>query len=374
MVKLKELKLLEMSGIVKNHRKFQYLLLGLILILVTNIHFASAHLEGVPYYNGGGGQAGSYWVNTSVEPYFASPGVPVEIVFSIQTEFGEHIHDMYTMIEIYDSITEQRVFLQPWTHRPISDFTLEHTFDKSGSYQIVLSMSEDAKTINDVPQRNILLDNSNCDCHRIVSNIVVNENYGMIWNFIMSIVVILPTVTFGFALYVNYKRSSKRWKNTTIGKLETARYLVMITAIASGLVHFIVYAQHASMRLEWSLFLFMAASLQMTYGVYFLLMTMKNSAKLKTKIKKVTSSDSRILLKYLQTPLKTHLIGIIGSLSLIMLYIYVVVFPAPLAPSNLPEDISILGLLSKTTESLMIFSILWLIILERRVKRFLNQL
>ena len=359
----------------KDNVVIQFLIIFFATALISfgNASDVWGHLEGVPFHNGGGGRAGEYWVNTAVDPYFAVPNKNTGLVFSVQDDYGNDVYGIYTMVEIYDSANHNRIFLQPWKYQKIGDFTVDYTFKKPGLYQVVLSVSDSSYHSTNQPARDILFYNMGCNCHRTVSNVAISESFGVVWDIIMGIVVVMPITVFGSALYLNYRRTSKNWRNRTVGRLESFRYIVMLTAIASGIVHFLVYAQHASMRVEWSLFLLISASLQVTYGVNFLVSTMTKSHKIKDETRGFTDMrPSKALAKYLITPMRTHLIGILGNASLIGLYIYVIIFPAPLSPDNLPEDLSILGILSKTTEVLGLFSIYWLIRLERHVSKVIN--
>ena len=61
-----------------------------------------------------------------------------------------------------------------------------------------------------------------------------------------------------------------------------------------------------------------------------------------------------------------NLFGLIGTGVLVGLYIYVVLFPPPLSPTNAPEIVDIAGILAKTVELLLIGGIVSLMIWEKR--------
>ena len=61
-----------------------------------------------------------------------------------------------------------------------------------------------------------------------------------------------------------------------------------------------------------------------------------------------------------------NLFGFIGTAVLVGLYIYVVVFPPPLSPTNQPEEIEIAGILSKSVEVALLVGIAYIMRMDRR--------
>src|ERR671925_1433390 len=61
-----------------------------------------------------------------------------------------------------------------------------------------------------------------------------------------------------------------------------------------------------------------------------------------------------------------NLFGFIGTAVLIGLYIYVVIFPPPLSPTNQPEQIEITGILSKSVEVALLVGIVYIMRVDRQ--------
>jgi hypothetical protein len=61
-----------------------------------------------------------------------------------------------------------------------------------------------------------------------------------------------------------------------------------------------------------------------------------------------------------------NLFGFIGTAVLVGLYIYVVVFPPPLSPTNQPEEIEIAGILSKSVEVALLIGIVFVMRLDNQ--------
>ena len=104
---------------------------------------------------------------------------PTKITFSIQDFDGNDIYNVFTMVEIYDSITGKRVYAFPWTFRDVGDFNLYYQFPKNRGYQIVLSVANRIKEPSSYyssivePLRSILNDVSDCDYTRTGQSQVV---------------------------------------------------------------------------------------------------------------------------------------------------------------------------------------------------------
>ena len=60
----------------------------------------------------------------ALDPDYGTTDHPTTITFSIQDFDGNDVYNVWTMVEIYDSITGKRVHMYPWTFRDIGDFHL----------------------------------------------------------------------------------------------------------------------------------------------------------------------------------------------------------------------------------------------------------
>ena len=100
----------------------------------------------------------------------------------------------------------------------------------------------------------------------------------------------------------------------------------MLAAIAGGIVHLAVYAEHASLRIEYSIFLLVAAGMQIVYGVAYTLLTLTGRG---------ANESAR---QYYQKKVAVNLFGLVGTGILIGLYAYAVMLPPPLSPNNQPEE------------------------------------
>ncbi len=127
----------------------------------------------------------------------------------------------------------------------------------------------------------------------------------------------------------------------------------MLAAIAGGIVHLAVYAEHASLRLEYSIFLLVAAGMQVVYGVVYTLLTLTGQG----------SNEPASL--YYRKKMAVNLFGLVGSGILLGLYAYSVILPPPLSPNNQPESIGIAGILAKAVEVLTVIGIVYLMRMEK---------
>ena len=115
---------------------------------VAGVPPAHAHLDHLPHFNSGGNRYGygDYISYISIEPEYGTTDYPSMLTFSVQDFDGNHIYNMTTMVEIYDSLSGKRVHLFPWTFRDIGDFHLYYQFPKMGGYQVVLSVRDAAES------------------------------------------------------------------------------------------------------------------------------------------------------------------------------------------------------------------------------------
>jgi len=321
---------------------------------------AFAHFEHLPHNNGGGDQIGRYYVNQALEPEYAKPGEPAHIEFSIQDDYGNDVQNVETAVEIYDGITGQRVGLFPWKFYPTGDFEVHYTFEKKGNYLVVISLAdENSSQEHVIPPRNILSSNFNCDCERVVFNISITPELGLVWNSIMSIAILFPLVVFGLVLSMHFLNLKKRGKKPD--RPEILKYSVMFLAVAGGIIHLGVYADHGSLRLEYSIFLLAAAAIQVAFGTFYVL----------TTIVQPTTKSKQSVLTYYNKTLLLNVIGFVGTAVLLGLYLYVVIFPPPLSPDNRPEEIEFDGIFAKSVEVATVIGIIYLMIYEKKKKKIL---
>lgn len=98
---------------------------------------------------------------------------------------------------------------------------------------------------------------------------------------------------------------------------ETLQYIIVFLALAGGLVHLSIYVDHTPLRMEYGIFLLLAAISQIEFGVLLL-----------SKLFNLTLLQKEF--RYLHhRHLTINLFGLIGSILLLVLYIYVVNFPSP---------------------------------------------
>lgn len=332
---------------------------------LTSVSYA--HLSHLPHYNGFGAAIGKYYVDEALDPEFTPPLEPAQITFSIQDFSGNDVYNVYTMVEIYQDNTGQRIKAFPWTNENIGDFSLYYTFPSIGNYDIVLSIANDNNGNNHIgvdPPRSILTSNLNCDCDRGVFSISITKNFGNIFFTAIFAGIVGAMTVFGSVAAFSYRSRKKRTKlvnikNSTVTDREILiRYSVMMLAIGAGIVHLAIYSEHGSLRIEYSIFLLAAASAQLAYGIVYVIMTLaiEVDSIRSTGIAKLYYKKSAIL----------NLFGLIGSSVLLGLYIYSVALPPPLSPINRPEAVDVAGILDKSLEVVLIIGIVYLMRLEKK--------
>lgn len=149
------------------HRFFLKKQIKIIFIFFAILFLASylfpssyAHLE---HRSSGGVIAGGYFSYMGLVPNNPTPEENTRIVFSVQDENGNDTYNIETMVEIYSGGSGKRIFYEPWTERSIGDFEIPFVFEESGTYQIVLSISEE----NDVKE------------HVIPPHMIISSSSGM---------------------------------------------------------------------------------------------------------------------------------------------------------------------------------------------------
>ncbi len=290
------------------------------IYIQISIPTAQAHLEHLPHYNSGGNRFGygNYMSFLALEPEYGTVDYPTQITFSIQDFDNNDVYNVSTMVEIYESISGKRIHVFPWTFRDVGDFHLYYQFPKKGSYQIVLSISNannntegelsshlSSSSVN--PPRSILGDVSGCSCTRTIFNVSISSSFGDIRNILYFISIISPITLLGIVLTKNYLRkrnelnrveklraeeqrtnhtatdqlrvsneSNNKANTISINTKQNIKYCITLLALAGGLVHLIVFPEHGSIHVYYTIFLLSAAGAQVAYGIlYFLIMLSK---------------------------------------------------------------------------------------------------
>jgi hypothetical protein len=367
-------------------------LIGTACLLSTsdqiNIHTAQAHLEHLPHYNAGESRIGygDYMSFMALDPDYGTIDYPTKITFSIQDFDGKDVYNVSTMVEIYDSVAGKRVHVFPWTFRDVGDFDLYYQFPKKRGYQIVLSIANAGEKSSLYsssivePSRSILNDISDCICTRTVFNISIATTFGTIQNSLFFICIISPLALLGIILTKNYYKKYGRVKgrnyNVSLGicrenekgkiegfgegRKQIIKYSLTLLALAGGIVHLVVFPEHGSLHVYYSIFLLAAAGGQIAYGVlYFLVMLSK-------PFYEMPIEDLQVIKSTYQHNMAVNLFGFMGTAVLIGLYVYVVIYPPPLSPINQPEEIEIAGILSKSVEVALLIGIAFIIKWDRQ--------
>jgi hypothetical protein len=332
-------------------------MVALLVLPISSLVPAYAHFEHLGHYNNRGAHIGPYYAYEALDPDYASPNEPVAVRFSVQDRDGQDTYNINTMVEIYSATTGERLKAWPWTQQEIGDFHVFYNFPEVGSYQIVLSVAKDrSNPINPNaidPARATLSSTTGCNCDRAIFNVSITKNFGTIWNVMMLIAISLPLSVIGGVLAWNYRRTIKSGSYHGSMRRDTIRYMIMLAAIAGGIVHLVVYAEHALLRLEYSIFLLVAAGMQIVYGVLYTLLTLAGV------------SPNEPAHKYYQKKLAVNLFGLIGTGILLGLYAYSVILPPPLSPNDEPEDVDFAGILAKSIEVFTVIGIVYLMRIEK---------
>lgn len=348
--------------------KIHYVLISiLIFILVSTFipNFVSfAHLSHTPHYNGGSNRdgMGKYYPYMALDPEYAAPDEPTQITFSVQDFDGNDVYDIETMVEIYQESTGERVKGFPWTVRDIGDFNLYYVFPYSGSYEIVLSVANDDKMVNhnqlDAP-RSILSSIADCNCQRVIFNVSISDSWGLVRNSLLVISILIPIIVLGLVLGRTYLKRRRQISVTrAVPEKETLKYIIMLLAIAGGLVHLAIFPEHGSLQIYYSVFLMAAAGAQVAYGILYILMNFTTEA--------YSGNNRNFILSQYKKRVALNLFGFIGTSVLIGLYAYSVVVAPPLSPDNKAESIDIAGIMAKSLEILLVIGIIYLLVWEKR--------
>jgi hypothetical protein len=281
------------------------------------------------------------------------------------------------MVEIYSVSTGERISVYPWTKQNLGDFDLYYTFPRIGLYEIVISVADSATNSDHVnlygvdPPRSILSSNQNCACDRAVFNVSVSENFGNIFNLAVFGGIISAIVVFGAVLVFTYRNRVKYRSNNlypNLKKNEVIKYSVLLLAISSGIVHLAVYSEHGGLRIEYSIFLLAAGASQIAYSMMYVLLTIASES--------ILDKSREFAKSYYRKSVIVNLFGLVGSAILLGLYTYSVIFPPPLSPNNVPEDVDLGGILDKALELSLVIGIVYLMKAEKRklLSQFVNAL
>jgi hypothetical protein len=344
--------------------------IGFFLSYISNplIPNSYGHLSHFPHYNVGGDGIAHYYAYMALDPEYAKPQDITQITFSIQDFNGNDVYNLGTMVEIYDTLTGERLAVYPWTLHNIGDFNINYVFPKIGNYQIVLSIANNsgsAINYNEVdPPRTILGSTQNCNCDRAVFNVSISSNFGNIFNTTLLMAVVGPMIVFGVILGVSYRNKRKKETHSNLIEKEIVKYFIMFLAIAAGVVHLAVFSEHGSRHIYYSVFLVAAGGAQIAYGMSYVLITLADET--------IHYKNKYSVMSYYRKTIIINLFGMVGTAVLIGLYTYSVIFPPPLSPTNEPEQIDLAGILDKSFEIILFAGIIYLIKWEKQ--RTQNQL
>lgn len=354
--------------------KIQYLLVSVLVFIslstIISHSISYAHLSHTPHYNGGSNRdgIGKYYPYMALDPEYAAPDEPTQITFSVQDFDGNDVYDIETMVEIYQESTGERVKGFPWTVRDIGDFNIYYVFPNPGGYEIVLSVANDDKMVNhnqlDAP-RSILSSISDCNCQRVIFNVSISESWGLVRNSLLVISILIPIIVLGLVLGKMYlNRRNEQSISKMIPEKETLKYIVMLLAIAGGLVHLAIFPEHGSQQIYYSVFLMAAAGAQVAYGIMYILINFAGES--------YPGNNRTFIINQYRKRVALNLFGFIGTSVLIGLYAYSVIVAPPLSPDNKAENIDVAGIMAKAVEILLVIGIIYLMKWEKkRVEKIL---
>jgi hypothetical protein len=347
---------------ISNPFRLVLICLPLIILGFASTNDAFSHLEHLPHYNGGFSGVGKYYIFQGMEPDYPRPGQAAGIVFSIQDNKGNDMTNIVTMVEIYDEKSGDRIAVFPWTKHDIGDFRLYYTFPRIGNYILVVSVVDDSPASENrigltSPARSTLLDRSDCDCQRGLMNISVTNNFGSIYYGSIFTGIFMGIAVLGVVLAFMFLKRRKTIMSANIRDKQVLKYCILFLAMASGFVHIAVFPGHASLRIEYSIFLFAAGAAQFAYGIVYVLISLNES--------KISNDMSAVRSRYKKTAV-LNMFGLIGSSVLLGLYLYSVILPPPLSPNNIAEQVEVAGVLAKSTEAILVGGMVYLMMWERR--------
>jgi len=256
-----------------------FLLFSIYSIFSISLSPVNGHFDHLGHYNNGDeGIGNKYLVLQRLEPEYTKPNELSQIQFSIQDKAGRDVNNVVAMVEVYSILNGERLVAYPWTKLEVGDFQIPYVFPEIGNYQVVLSiLNEDANNntseiLNTVsPSRTILGDTSNCNCERAVFNISIAESFGLIFTAVIYGAAFLVILIVGIVLSWMFL-SRRKSKTNPISNDEFIKYSVLFLALGASIVHLAVYADHAALRFEYSIFLISAAGGQLFYGISYILL------------------------------------------------------------------------------------------------------
>jgi len=341
----------------------------IIFLSFSSFNYADAHFSHLAHINAGGfGISEKYYVNEQTDPEEPIPNQLAQIQFSIQDRNGQDVHNITALVEVYAS-NGTRLSVFPWTKLDIGDFSVPFIFPKSGMYQVVVSVLNDGASTSQIvntipPSRPLLNDNTGCSCERGVFNVAVSNTFGSIFLLLLYVAVFGAVTVIGSVLIWMYWSRRKNPLFSDTSKYDSLKYFVLIFALAASVVHLAVYPEHGALRVEYSIFLLSASGIQLAYGLMYILLIFSDDNSVDNRLKK---SDKLLVTKqYYKKSVILNLFGLIGSLVLILLYVYAITFPPPLSPNSRPEDVDLSGIIDKALEVIMVIGILVLMRYERR--------
>jgi hypothetical protein len=330
---------------------------------------AEGHFDHLAHNNAAGfGISDKYYVNEQTEPDYPKPNELTQIQFSVQDNKGHDVHNIIAMVEIYSS-NGQRISVFPWTKLDVGDFNVPYIFPKVGEYQIVISILNEginsSQILNTVPPPRLLLnDITNCNCERGVLNASVVNTFGAIFTILLYTSIFGAVFVLGTVLFWMYWSRRKKALFSDYSKYDFVKYFVLLFALGASVVHLAIYPEHGALKLEYSIFLLSASGMQLAYGIIYILLIYSEDNSIDNRLKK---SDKLLVTKqYYKKSLILNLVGLVGSLVLIFLYLYSVIYTPPLSPNAKPEDVDIAGIVDKSLEVILVIGILFLMKYERR--------
>jgi hypothetical protein len=150
----------------------------------------------------------------------------------------------------------------------------------------------------------------------------------------------------------------RKQRSNSVPEKETLKYVIMLVAIAGGLVHLAIFPEHGSLQIYYSIFLMAAAGAQIAYGILYILINFADAPYI--------GNNWNLILSEYKKRLALNLFGFIGTSVLIGLYAYSVVVAPPLSPDNKPENVDIAGILAKSVEIFLVIGIIYLMRWEKR--------
>lgn len=337
----------------------------------SSFQFAEGHFDHLAHNNAAGfGISENYYVNEQTDPEFPKPNELSKIQFSVQDRNGHDVKNIIVMVEIYYSSGQQRIAVFPWTTLTTGDFNIPFVFPKTGEYQIVISILNNGfnstQIINTVPPPRVILnDNTNCNCERGVLNASVTNNaFGSIFLITLYLAIFGAVAVLGAVLFWMYWSRRKNALFNDYTKYDFIKYFVLLLALGASVVHLAIYPEHGALRLEYSIFLLSASGAQLAYGIIYILLIYSDDNTTDNRLKK---TDKLLVTKqYYKKSLLLNLFGLVGSLILIILYLYSITFTPPLSPNGRPEDVDLSGIIDKSLEVILVIGILALMRYERR--------